>query len=135
MKKEKSMVQEEPKFDFRTIKTFEDACHKIRVTTALPSLTNGCQQFLKATIAAYKLMVIFQAINDGWIPDWSNTNQSKWYPWFRVLPSGSGFSISYTYNDCVYSSVGSRLCTDTSDKCQYIKEQFEAEYKELFLYS
>jgi hypothetical protein len=94
MKKEKTPVQTEPKFDFRTIKTFEEACHKIRVTPALPTLLNGCQELMKATIAAYKLMVIFQAINDGWIPDWSNSNQWKYYPWFRVLSSGFGFSYS-----------------------------------------
>ena len=135
MKKEKPTVQTEPKFDFRTIKTFEDACHKIRVTPALPTLLNGCQELMKATIAAYKLMAIFQAINDGWTPDWSNTNQAKWFPWFRVLPSGSGFSLSSTDDYYGITCVGSRLCTDSDDKCLYIKEQFESEYKEFFLYS
>ena len=94
MKKENLAYTEEIKFDFRTIKTFEDACKKIRVTTALPTLTNGCQELMKATVAAYKLMVIFQAINDGWIPDWNNSDQYKYYPWLRVLSSGSGFSGS-----------------------------------------
>ncbi len=135
MKKEKAPVPTEPKFDFRSIKTFEDACHKIRVTPAIPSLLNGCQELIKATVAAYKLMVIFQAINDGWMPDWKNTNQAKCFPWFQVLPSGSGFSGSYAVNFCEDTDVGSRLCTDTLDKCRYIAEQFEAEYKEFFLIS
>ena len=135
MKKEKLPVQTEPKFDFRSIKTFKDACHKIRVTPALPTLLNGCQELMKATIAAYKLMVIFQAINDGWTPDWKNTDQAKWFPWFRVLPSGSGFSFSDAFISYGNSYVGSRLCTDTGEKCRYIAEQFEAEYKEFFLYS
>jgi len=135
MKKEKVPAQTEQKYDFRSIKTFEDACRKIRVTPALPTLLNGCQELMKATIAAYKLMVIFQAINDGWIPDWSNTNQAKWNPWFWVLPSGSGFSYSLTHYLYVSTYAGSRLCTDTGDKCRYIAEQFEAEYKDLFLYS
>lgn len=135
MKKEKVPVPSEPKFDFRTIKTFEDACHKIRVTPALPTMLNGCQELMKATIAAYKLMVIFQAINDGWIPDWSNTNQTKWFPWFWVLPSCSGFSFSRTFNCYGLTSAGSRLCTDTGDKCRYIADQFETEYKEFLLYS
>src|SRR5665647_1606966 len=116
MKKEKPTVQTEPKFDFRTIKTFEEACHKIRVTPALPTLLNGCQELMKATIAAYKLMVIFQAINDGWIPDWSNSNQWKYYPWFRVLSSGFGFSASSYGCGCADADAGSRLCTDTSEK-------------------
>ena len=133
MKKKEAQVQEEPKFDFRTIKTFEQACHKIRVTSSLPTLTNGCGELLKPTIAAYKLMVIFQAINDGWIPDWGNSSQWKYWPWFRVLSSGFGFSGSYCEYGYAHSSVGSRLCTDTSEKARYIATQFEQEYKDLFL--
>ena len=135
MKKEKATVPSEPKFDFRTIKTFEDACKAIRVTTALPTLANGCQELLKTTIAGYKLMVIFQAINAGWTPDWGNSDQAKWFPWFWVLPSGSGFSYSHSAYYYGNTIVGSRLCTDTSEKCNYIAVQFEAEYKEFFLYS
>ena len=133
MKKENLAYTEEIKFDFRTIKTFEDACKKIRVTTALPTLTNGCQELMKATVAAYKLMVIFQAINDGWIPDWNNSDQYKYYPWLRVLSSGSGFSGSGCGFGYTVSSVGSRLCTDTYEKSNYMASQFEQEYKDLFL--
>lgn len=133
MKKQKAQVQEEPKFDFRSIKTFEDACHEIRVTTALPTMTNGCQELLKPAVAAYKLMVIFKAINNGWTPDWSKSSQWKYYPWFRVLSSGFGFSASGYYYDLTDTNVGSRLCTDTSEKAEYIAAQFEQEYKDLFL--
>jgi hypothetical protein len=126
-------IQKEPKFDFRTIKTFEQACHKIRVTTSLPELTNGCGELLKPTIAAYKLMVIFQAINDGWIPDWDNTNQSKYYPWFRVLSSGFSFSNSTYACASATTTAGSRLCTNTPEKALYIGAQFEQEYKDLLL--
>jgi hypothetical protein len=136
MKKEKNdPAQEETKFDFRTIKTFADACHKIRVTTALPTLVNGCQELLNASNAAYKLMVIFQAINDGWRPDWANTDQAKWFPWHGVLPSGSGFSGSGSGYLCGRTIVGSRLCTDSVEKSDYIAEQFEAEYRAFKLYN
>jgi len=133
MKKEKVPAQTEQKYDFRSIKTFEDACRKIRVTPALPTLLNGCQELMKATIAAYKLMVIFQAINDGWIPDWSNTNQAKWYPYFRVLPSGSGFSHSYSYLSYGCTYAGSRLCFESSDKAKYAAEQFADLYTQYLL--
>jgi hypothetical protein len=133
MKKVKVQVPEEAKFDFRTIKTFEQACHKIRVTTELPTLKNGCGELLKPTIAAYKLMVIFQAINDGWTPDWGNINQYKYFPWFRVLSSGFGFSFSCYGYACAVTDSGSRFCTDTSEKARYIAEQFEMEYKDLIL--
>lgn len=133
MKKEKKQVQAEPTFDFRTIKTFEQACHQVRVTTALPTLLYGCQELMRPTIAAYKLMMIFQAINDGWIPDWSNRDQRKFYPWFSVLSSGFGFSHSGFAYAYAPATAGSRLCADTSEKALYIATQFEQEYKDLLL--
>jgi len=132
----KKSAKNEPVFDFRTIKSFEDACKQIRITTKLPDVSEIMDDDLrKPVVAAYKLMVIFKAINNGWRPDWSKSSQWKYYPWYRVLSSGFGFSYSaYTY-DYAVTSVGSRLCTDTSEKAMYIAEQFKEEYKEYFLYS
>jgi hypothetical protein len=120
-------------FDFRTIKTFEDACKKLGLDPlSLPALTG---EFLKPIIAAYKLMVIYKAVNDGWVPDWGNDNQNKYYPWFWVLSSGFGFSASDFHFGYARTDVGSRLCTNTSEKARYMAEQFENEYREYFLYS
>lgn len=120
------------KFDFKTIKTFEDACKKLNIDPLkLPELLG---EFSKPIIAAYKLMVIYKAINDGWVPDWSNHGQYKYYPWFEVLSSGFGFSTSGCFYGDAGTGVGSRLCTDTSEKAKYIAKKFEAEYREYFLY-
>lgn len=131
-KKEKT----EKKFDYKSIKSFEDACAKLGIDpTALPELSMIPEDLRKPILAAYRLMIIYKAINNGWIPDWSNTNQWKYYPWFRVLSSGFGFSRSGCLYDCTDSSVGSRLCTDTSDKSDYIAEQFKQEYIDYMLIS
>lgn len=134
--KNKNEKKETVKFDFRTIKTFEDACAHLNIDPAnTPDLSMIPEEFRKPLLAAYKLMVIYKAINNGWVPDWSNDEQRKWFPWFGVLTSGSGFSSTasnYNYGD---ASVGSRLCTDTSEKAEYIASQFEAEYVDYFLYS
>ena len=127
--------QVEGKFDFRTIKTFEDACAKENIDpTLLPECSLLPEEFEKPIIAAYKLMIIFRAINNGWRPDWSNSSQLKYYPWYRVLSSGFGFSVSHYYYDDSDTDVGSRLCTETTEKALYIAEQFKAEYQEYFLY-
>ena len=131
----KKSTQKTPVFDFRTIKTFEDACTKENIDpTALPDVSMIPKEFRKPIINAYKLLIIFKAINDGWRPDWSKLSQYKYFPWYRVLSSGFGFS--YSGYLCAYSHtcVGSRLCTDTSEKALYIAEQFKAEYQEFFLY-
>ena len=134
--KNKNEKKEAVKFDFRTIKTFEDACKANRITTMLPDLSLLMDADLrKPIVAAYKLMVIYKAINNGWRPDWSDDDQKKWFPWFGVLSSGSGFSSSHSLCHCTVTNVGSRLCTDSSEKARYIAEQFEAEYVDYFLYS
>lgn len=77
------------------------------------------------------LDLIFDVINEGWIADWTNSDQYKYYPYFTQ--SGSGLS----YDDCVYrgtdTSVGSRLCTDTAEKAEYIGRQFIDLYNKLYI--
>jgi hypothetical protein len=122
-------------FDFRTIKSFEDACAKSNVNPSqLPDVSMIPEGFQKPIVNAYKLMIIYLAINNGWVPDWRNSSQKKWYPYFQVAPSGAGFSDSYDYCTLTFADVGSRLCTDTSEKALYIGRQFRAEYEENFLY-
>ena len=134
--KTKKTASNDAKFDFKTIKNFADACTKLALDpTQLPDVSMIPEEFRKPIINAYKLMIIYKAINDGWVPDWNDSDQYKYYPYFRVWSSGFGFSYSdYSY---AYAStfVGSRLCTDTSGKAMYIAEQFKAEYQEYFLYS
>lgn len=134
-KEQKTAAQIEVEFDFRTIKTFEDACKQVRITTKLPDVSGLMDDDLrKPVIAAYKLMVVYKAINNGWRPDWSNYNQWKYFPWYSVLSSGFGFSASDYVYDHSGTGVGSRLCTDSREKALYIAEQFEDLYREYFLY-
>ena len=122
-------------FDFRTIRSFEDACKKEKIDpTVLPDVTGILPEFSDAIVNAYKLMVIYKAINNGCCLDWNNSKQRKYFPYFGVLSSGYGFSDSSYYYYYTHTTVGSRLCTDTSEKACYIAEQFGEEYKEFFLY-
>lgn len=131
----KKSAKNEPVFDFRTIKSFEDACAKENVDpAALPEVSMIPEDLRKPIISAYKLMIIFRAINNGWRPDWSKLSQGKYYPWYGVLSSGFGFSYSIYGYAHASAAVGSRLCTDTSEKALYIAEQFKTEYQEYFLY-
>ena len=134
--KSKKSVKPSTVFDYKTIKTFEDACKKLDIDpTKLPETSEILEEFAKPIIAAYKLMIIYKAINDGWKPDWSNSDQYKYYPYFWVLSSGFGVSDTSYLCDSTLTAVGSRLCTDTSQKAIYIGEQFAAEYKDYFLFS
>jgi hypothetical protein len=109
---------------FSDIKSFEDACEELGISMAI---TNGLET---SDEVAYKILkVIVKAINQGWTPDWSNTAQRKWYPWFQVSSSGFGFSGSGYVCDLTYAVVGSRLCFETEEKSDYAAKQFIEIYK------
>jgi len=116
------------KKDFRDIKTFEDACKELEITN------ESCRPIFDEEedpdeIAYKKLKVIIKAINQGWIPDWNNNDEKKWWPYF-ILSSGFGFSDTYYDYDNPGTFVGSRLCFETKEKAVYTAEQFLDLYKE-----
>ena len=116
-------------FNYKNIKSFEDACEVLEI--------NPNDVFSKIDtkdeIAYKKLKIIIKAINNGWTPDWANSNQYKYYTWFYVLSSGSGFSDTYFNYSLTNSNVGSRLCVDSKDKALYIAEQFKDLYEDYLL--
>ena len=112
---------------YEKIKTFEDA---LKGSDVIVEFNNDSDD----EIAYKKLKVIVSAINNGWKPDWNNSDERKWFPVFN-LSSGFGFDGSSYIFTHTLAGVGSRLCTDTSDKAKYIANQFEKEYQEYLLYS
>jgi hypothetical protein len=112
------------KKDFRDIKTFEDACEELGID---PDDVYHSDDTVDEN-SYKKLKVIVKAINQGWNPDWDNTDQKKWWSWFR-LSSGFGFDGSgYDYG-CTDTLVGSRLCFETKEKSDYAAQQFIDLYK------
>ena len=121
------------KFDYKQIKSFEDACNKLGIDpNHLPDVSLLPDDTKKAIIAHYKLIIIYKAINNGWVPNWKNSNQYKYYPWFYMLASGFGFSDSHYSFTSSTAYVGSRLCGSSSEQALYIAKQFEAEYIDFF---
>jgi len=104
---------------YEEIKTFEDACAKLDIDPLLVSNESDTPDE-----AAYKkLKLIVKAINAGWEPDWNNTGQRKYWPWFR-LSSGFGCSDSTYYYGHAITGVGSRLCFESEEKSTYAANQF-----------
>ena len=114
---------------FDDIKTFEDACTELEINPG--SVFN--YQDSPDEIAYKKLKVIAKAINRGWTPDWSDSNQYKYYPYFRLLSSGFGFSVTFYDVTGASTLVGSRLCFESSEKSKYAGTQFIDLYKEFLL--
>jgi hypothetical protein len=78
--------------------------------------------------AQYQIVVIAEALNEGWKPDWGNSDESKYYPWFwkKEKSVSSGFVFDGT--DYGYSRAGAgaglRLCFKTRALAEYAGKQF-----------
>ena len=92
---------------------------------------------IEALIALNELFTIAQAWNkeDGFVPDFSNRNQWKYFPWFTYNNDAAGFVFAGTYytTTYAYASIGSRLCFKTSERAEQFGRQFEDLYNEVFL--
>jgi len=120
-----------------TVKSFEDACQALGLDpTALPDVSKLREKDQAAQIAQYQLSIIAEALNEGWTPDWKDSREYKYYPWFDMEDdNGSGLGLSY-YDfgyDGSASRVGSRLAFKSSDLARYAGEQFIGLYADLFL--
>ena len=116
------------------VKSFEDACKVLDITPSVPVVTGIPEKYQKPLIANYQLMVIAEALNEGWTPDWSNGEWDKWYPWFNMNDSSSAgrfsfIAAAYQYS---HSRVGSRLCFKSEELATYAGTQFLDIYKDFF---
>jgi hypothetical protein len=122
---------EEPKNITERVKTYEDACFVLNINPAaqIPYSSPG-NKFELAMNAFARLNFIVSALNEGWEPNWSNSSEYKYYPWFKANESGFGFSYTYYAGWDTYTGVGSRLCFKSSDLAMYAGAQFEAIYND-----
>lgn len=92
---------------------------------------------LEALIALNELFTIAEAWNkeDRFVPDFSDWNQYKWYPWFKYDKGVAGFVCAATHNTpvCASASFGSRLCFKTRERATQFGKQFAELYNKVFL--
>lgn len=105
------------------VKTFEDA-YEIAGKPQKPDF-NVCSVADRSFFEnIWKMSIITMVLNEGWTADWDNDNESKYYPYFYMSPSGFAFDV--TCYDCTHALAGggSRLCFRTSELARYAGEQF-----------
>lgn len=92
---------------------------------------------IEALIALNELFTIAEAWNkeDEFVPDFSDWNQGKWFPWFKYDEDAAGFVCAYTYYTptYAYATVGSRLCFKTSERAEQFGKLFVDLYNKVFL--
>lgn len=121
------------------VKTYEDAC-KVLGVEPINEQNAKAQGFRSDEIARRKLETIAAALNEGWKPDWNNTDQYKYYPYFYIQENakgkgsaglscaGAAYSASGTY-----AYVGSRLCFYASRLARYAGNQFTDLYEQILI--
>lgn len=108
------------------IKTFEDACEDQgrEPEYVLPYEPDTTDPEEINENAYVKLKTIIKSLNEGWSPDFSDSNQYKYYPWFRSNGSGLGLSFGDYDYAASGSPVGSRLYLKSRELAEYAGKQF-----------
>lgn len=92
---------------------------------------------IKALIALNELFTIAEAWNkeDGFVPDFSDWEQGKWFPWFKYDKDAAGFVAAGTSDTPAYASadIGSRLCFKTPERAEQFGKLFVDLYNKVFL--
>lgn len=121
------------------VKTYEDAC-KVLGVEPINEQNAKAQGFRSDEIARRKLETIAAALNEGWKPDWNNTDQYKYYPYFYIQENAkgkgsAGLSCASTSYAAANTSAyfGSRLCFYASRLARYAGNQFTDLYEQILI--
>lgn len=126
-----------PNADFTVAKKILSGNHvKLDDVANLVSEVNP--KHIKALIAYNRLSTIAQAWNkaDGFEPDFSNTSQYKYFPWFVYDNGAAGFVFARTNSTAALANAyfGSRLCFKTRERAMQFGKQFIDLWNDVFLF-
>ncbi len=100
-------------------------------------IKNANPRHIKALIALNKLFTIAEKWNkeDGFVPDFSNKGQWKYFPWFEYSKEAAGFVFAGTGNaaSAAGANVGSRLCFKSESRAEEFGKKYVDLYNEVFL--
>ena len=92
---------------------------------------------IEALIALNELFTIAQAWNkeDGFVPDFSDWEQDKWFPWFVYDKNAAGFVFANANHKPARANAhfGSGLCFKSSARAAQFGKQFADLYNKVFL--
>ena len=114
------------------IKTFEDAM-KATGRKDIPDFSTFPEDMRKHFEAMFKMVVIVEALNEGWKPDWDNWDECKYHPWFDMSPSSFAFCGSHCDDARADAGSGSRLKLKSRELAVYAGEQFKDIWKDIQL--
>ena len=115
------------------ITSYEHACKILNLKTlTLDDYSNLPIDEQKQAFALHKLKRIIKVLNQGWEPNFDNSNEYKYFPYFDMR----NLSFSYHYcNNWYYNSlVGAGLLFKELKSLEYAVKIFLNEYKDFHKY-
>lgn len=128
-----TVVEIEVTEPYDNVRSYEDACRVLGVEP-VDEQAMAAAGFRADEIARRKLETITAALNDGWKPDWNDTDQAKYVPWFWIKPRPgqtlAGLASANTHNapSSTLANIGSRLCFKNAAVARYAANQFTELY-------
>jgi hypothetical protein len=120
------------------VTSYEKACEYLGRDEHVGITTTGENPHTGAILAMFKLVTIAEAWNkiDGFVPDFTNRSQDKWFPYFYYEKESAGFVFAHA-NDApsrTGANVGSRLCFKSSNRAREFGKSFIDLFNEFFLF-
>lgn len=130
--------------------TYKDACKILEIdegTIVMESnegdrigsdvvVSKSCVGLVKSAVAFYKLCIIAKAWNkiDGFVPDFSNVDQSRYTPWFKYDSDAAGFVYAGTHYTASITGacIGSPLCFGSPETAEEFGKMFNGLYNKMF---
>lgn len=122
--------KEKPRSVFERIKTIDDVFADHGLTRA--EFYDSCDGLERDEIAYRILKLLAKSLNEGWLPDWSNSSEYKYFPWFEMRGS-SGFRFAAYDGWRSGSNVGSRLCFKSSKLAEHAANHFLSVYQDFMV--
>jgi hypothetical protein len=113
-----------------SIKTVEDALNAAAIP-ATPEFNEVPEEMKDYFKAVYEAVAITKALVQGWKADWNDSNQQKWYPWFKMSSGGFVFDGAYCDSSSADAGNASRLCFPTEEMAEYAGRQFTEVYSRM----
>ena len=83
---------------------------------------------------AYRILkLLAKSLNQGWEPNWDDSDEYKYFPWFYMQKGSSGFRFGVGGLWRAYSYVGSRLCYKSSELAEHAGRTFTEVYKQFMI--
>lgn len=128
------------------VKSYADAC-KVLGIEPMDEDSMKAQGFRPDEIARRQLETITEALNEGWKPNWEDTDEYKYYPYFYIevnevktedgdtFGAHAGLSFAGTFGaaSSTHAYFGSRLCFHNRETARYAGRTFTDLYAQILI--